>query len=138
MPLSVRRKVGEQDPPVRADHPKWQCARFEQRYQMRSRDVQEIRSLLRRQLRMDGYDRDRIAVRHLAENFEEQIERSTRHSHSCVLAAVNLESDVTICSCSESRQATVGLLRLLGYLLCRKFGEGWHGDHDMHQTKQAQ
>ena len=73
--LLVRDQIGRLHAAMRADHAEGNLPLVEKTDQERPRDVQEIGGLLRRQLGVNGDDRDRVAVRHLAEDLEEQLER---------------------------------------------------------------
>jgi len=72
--LLVRDEIGGLHPAVRADHAEGDLAFVEETDEVRARDVQEVGGLLGRELSVHGDDRDGVAVRHLAEDLEEQLE----------------------------------------------------------------
>ena len=72
--LLVSDEISRLHTAMRSDLPGRNLSFVQEPYQERPRDVQEIRSLLRRQLRVNGDDGDRIAIRHLTEDLEEQLE----------------------------------------------------------------
>jgi hypothetical protein len=76
--LLVRGEISRLHATVRSNLPGWNLSFVEQRDQERPRDVQEVGGLLRRQLGVNGNDGDGVAVRHLAEDLQEQFERIAR------------------------------------------------------------
>lgn len=57
---------------------KFQRTAFQQLHQMRTRNIQQVGFLLRRQLRMHWYDFDRIAICQLGQYVQQQPQRRRR------------------------------------------------------------
>jgi iron-sulfur cluster repair protein YtfE (RIC family) len=77
--LSVREHIRCEKTTVCADAAIWERLFLQQFHEMRPRDIQQVGRLLRRQLRVHGKERYRVAIRHLAQYFEEELESATWH-----------------------------------------------------------
>jgi hypothetical protein len=71
----VRHEIGHLDSPVRADQANRKLSVRDELDEEGARDIENVRRLLRRQLRVNGDNGDRVAVRHLAQDFEEELKR---------------------------------------------------------------
>ncbi len=78
LPL-VRDEIGRPHSAMRPYEAARDLTRVEQAHEKWPRDLEEVGRLLRRQLRLDRDDGDRVPIRHLAQDLQERLERLTRN-----------------------------------------------------------
>ena len=74
----IGKQVLEQDATMRSDFAVRQFVRLQKAHQVRTRHVEKVSRLLRRQFSVDWNDRDGVALRHLRQDVDEHAQRRDR------------------------------------------------------------
>jgi len=112
----IGKQVLEQDATMRSDFAVRQFVHLQKAHQVRTRHVEKVSRLLRRQFSVDWNDRDGVALRHLRQDIDEHAQRRDRDLD--LLVAVDEAQSGRLAAADARREESTALPGDLCLMLC--------------------